>query len=98
MDGFSPQVHAPAVQPGQLGFRCPVTARSPDAAGKFTPARRRAASVAFRGAGFWYSIKVSAPVVVSRVATVARVRIPRSIPARTLGEVTVRAVVGVRSA
>ena len=34
---FPAQMHAPAVQPGQLGFRCPVTARSRDAAGKFTP-------------------------------------------------------------
>ena len=40
---FPPQMHAPAIQPGQLGFRCPVTARSGDTAGKFTtsPAPRR---------------------------------------------------------
>jgi hypothetical protein len=62
---------------------------------------RRAAgrvSVAFSGAGFGYSVMVCSQVVVSIVATVAKVRIPRSIPARTAGRFTVGAVVGLRSA
>lgn len=41
---------------------------------------------------------VCSPVAVSRVATVARVRTPRSIPARTVGWVSGDLVVGVRSA
>ena len=61
-------------------------------------ARRRAASAALSGAGFGYFVSVSTPVVVSTVATVANVRIPRSTPARTAGCATLHAVVGVRSA
>jgi hypothetical protein len=96
MGGFPPQVHAPAVQPRQLGFRCPVAARSGDAARKFTaspaPGGQRRLE---RGR---ISTTVSAPVAVSMVATVAKVRMPRSIPARTVGRVTVGEMAGVRSA
>ncbi|CKY10848.1 Uncharacterised protein [Mycobacterium tuberculosis] len=62
------------------------------------PALRRATSVALSGAGFGYSMMVCSPVAVSRVATVARGRTPRSIPARTVGWVSGDLVVGVRSA
>ncbi|MDT5188012.1 MAG: hypothetical protein QOI28_263 [Mycobacterium sp.] len=62
------------------------------------PARRRAVRVAFNGAGFGYSVNVSAPVTVSMVATVTKVRTPTSTPARTEGCTTVRGVAGVRSA
>lgn len=61
------------------------------------PARRRAVKVAFSGAGFGYSTMVSSPVAESMVATVASVRSPRSIPAHTVGWVTVRGLVWVRS-
>ena len=55
-------------------------------------------SVALSGAGFGYSVRVSAPVAGSIVATVANVRTPKSTPARTVGSVTVGAEAGVRSA
>jgi hypothetical protein len=98
MGGFPTQVHAPAVQPGQLGFRCRWP-RDPGMRRESSrPARRRAVNVALSGAGFGYSTTVSAPVSVSTVATVAKVRIPRSIPARTVGRVTVGEMAGVRSA
>ena len=45
------------------------------------PARRRAVSVTLSGAGFGYPVSVSTPVVGSMVATVAKVRTPRSRPA-----------------
>ena len=94
-------MHASAIQSGQLGFRCPVTARSGDTAGKFTASptsRRQGGFQRGRILIFDYSTTVSVPVVVSIVATVARVRIPRSTPVRTVGSATVVAVSGVRSA
>jgi hypothetical protein len=96
--GFPTQVHAPTIQSGQLGFRCPVAARSGDAAGKLStgPLARRQRRL--QRAGFGYSMMFCAPVAVSTAATVAKVRTPKSIPARTVGQVSASVVSGVRNA
>ena len=96
--GFPPQVHTPAVEADQLGFRVAPSSEPGMRRQSSRPARRRAVSVTLSGAGFGYPVSVSTPVVGSMVATVAKVRTPRSTPAVTVGLATLRGVAGGRSA
>jgi len=74
-------VHTAAVEADQLGFPRGAILVSRVGGGKVHAARRRAVGVTLSGAGFGYSVSVSTPAVGSMVATVAKVRTPRSRPA-----------------